>query len=194
MVMRLDLPVVLSSAETLRIPLASMSKLPRSEEHDGRPGDARELELAEKAVVLGAGALTLVDLDKDTRLVVGVGREDLGLLGGDGGVALDEGGHDATSGLNTEGEGSDIEEEEILSLLRGVAGENGGLDSGTVDDGMGVDALVGPLAVVEVDTSLTIRGIRVDPPTRTTSWTVDLSILESRRTFSTGSRAPRNRP
>jgi hypothetical protein len=41
--------------------------------------------------------------------------------------------------------------------------------------------------------SLTIRGIQVDPPTRTISWTLALLILESRRTFLTGSKVPRKR-
>ncbi|TVU36755.1 hypothetical protein EJB05_18701, partial [Eragrostis curvula] len=52
--------------------------------------DARQLELAEEVVVLGPGALTLVNLDQDAGLVVGVGGEDLFLLGGDGGVPRDE--------------------------------------------------------------------------------------------------------
>jgi len=63
--------------------------------------DARELELAEQVVVLGAGTLTLIDLDEYTGLVVGVGGESLRLLRGDGGVTLDEGGHHTTSSLNT---------------------------------------------------------------------------------------------
>ena len=36
-------------------------------------------------------------------------------------------------------------------------------------------------------------GIRVDPPTSTTSWIWDLSNLASRSAFSTGSRVPLNR-
>jgi hypothetical protein len=38
--------------------------------------------------------------------------------------------NDTTGGLDTEGEGGDVEEEEILGLFRGVIGENGGLDNG----------------------------------------------------------------
>ena len=38
-----------------------------------------------------ASALPFVYLNKYTRLVVGVGGEDFGLLGGDGSVTLDEG-------------------------------------------------------------------------------------------------------
>merc|ERR1719473_655420 len=79
----------------------------------GGRGDASELELAEEVVVLGAGALALVHLDQHTRLVVGVGGEGLGLLGGHGGVTGDEGGHDTTSGLEAEGQRGDVEEEEV---------------------------------------------------------------------------------
>jgi hypothetical protein len=45
------------------------------------------------------------------------------------------------------------------------------------------------------ETSLTMRGIQVKPPTKTISWTFNLLILdlESWRTFSTGSRVPWNR-
>jgi hypothetical protein len=113
--------------------------------------DARELELAEKVVVLRARTLALEDLDEHTRLVVGVGREDLRLLRRDGGVALDERGEDTTRGLDTGRQRRDVEEEKVLGLLRRVTGENGGLDSGTVGDGLvGVDRLVRLLAVEEV--------------------------------------------
>jgi hypothetical protein len=62
------------------IPLASISKetsiwgTPR-----GRGGDASELELAEKVVVLGEGTFSLEDLDQDGGLVIGGGGEDLAL-------------------------------------------------------------------------------------------------------------------
>ena len=44
-------------------------------------------------VVLGQWTLSFVDLNQHTRLVVRIGGERLRLLGGDGGVSLDEGGH-----------------------------------------------------------------------------------------------------
>jgi hypothetical protein len=51
---------------------------------------------------------------------------------------------------NTEGEGSDIEEEEVGGLLGGLTGEDGSLDGGTVGDSLvGVDRLV-ELATTEV--------------------------------------------
>ena len=52
----------------------------------------------------------------------GVGREDFGLLGRNGGVALDDRGRDTTSGLDAERKGGDIEE--VLNLL-GVILEDG---------------------------------------------------------------------
>jgi hypothetical protein len=74
-----------------------------------------------------------------------------------------------------------------VGLLRSIAGRNGILDSGTIGNGLiGVDALVGLLAIE--DTSFTIQGIKVEPPTTMISWMSPLSILESRRTFSMGSR------
>jgi hypothetical protein len=54
---------------------------------------------------------TLVRSDEDTRLVIGVGEEDLQLFGGEGGIAFDEGGHDTASSLDTEGKRGDVEKE-----------------------------------------------------------------------------------
>jgi hypothetical protein len=123
-------------------------------------GDTSELELAHKVVVLGALTLTLVDLDKDTRLVVGEGREDLGLLGGDGGVTGDELGHHTTSGLNTERERGDIEKEDLVGgLAGGVTRQDSSLDSGTVGNSLiRVDGLVGLLSVEVVGDELLDTG------------------------------------
>merc|ERR1712033_22802 len=63
--------------------------------------NSSEVELAEKMVILGHGSLSLIHLDGDSWLVVGVGGEGLGLLGWDGGVPLDQGGHHSSSCLNT---------------------------------------------------------------------------------------------
>ncbi|KXN85447.1 NAD-specific glutamate dehydrogenase [Leucoagaricus sp. SymC.cos] len=121
--------------------------------------NARKFKLAEEVVVLSASTLTLVDLDKDTRLVIGVGREDLGLLGGNGGVTLDEGGHDTTSGFNTRRFNNNIEQEEVLGLLGSVAREDSSLNSGTIGNSLiRVDALVGFLAVEEVGDELDDTG------------------------------------
>ena len=115
----------------------------------GSGGNAGKLELAEEVVVLGALTLTLVDLNKDTGLVIGEGGEDLGLLGGNGGVAGDELGHHATSGLNTEGERGNVEKENLGGRLGGgIAGKNGGLNGSTIGNGLiGVDRAVRLLPV-----------------------------------------------
>jgi hypothetical protein len=58
----------------------------------------------------------------------------------------DELGHDTAGGLDTSGERCDIEEEEVLGLLGRVSSQDGGLDSGSVGNGLiGVDRLVGLL-------------------------------------------------
>ena len=110
--------------------------------------NAGKFEFSEQVVILGHGALTLEDLDQDTGLVIRVGGEGLGLLGWDSGVALDQCGHDTASGFNTHGEWGNIEEKEILDFLRGVTRKNGGLNGGTVGNGLvRVDGLVQLLAI-----------------------------------------------
>merc|ERR1739838_719251 len=98
--------------------------------------DSGQIELAKVVVVLGHGPLALVHLDGDGGLVVRVGGEGLGLLGRDGGVPLDQGGHHATSGLNSKREGCHVKEEKVRDSLRGVTGQNGGLDGSTVGHGL----------------------------------------------------------
>uniref|UniRef100_A0A1I8I9W5 Secreted protein n=1 Tax=Macrostomum lignano TaxID=282301 RepID=A0A1I8I9W5_9PLAT len=171
--------------------------------------DAGQLELAQQVVVLGHGALAF-----NARLVVRVGGERLRLLGGDGGVPLDEGRHHAASGLDAERQWRHVQQQEVLHRLGLVAVQNGGLDGGAVGDGLvRVDRLVELLAAEEVlrdggsgslrknlknfksltCSSFWIFGIRVEPPTSTISLMDALSSLASRSDFSTGSRVPRNR-
>jgi hypothetical protein len=66
----------------------------------GHQRDVGQLKLVEEVVVLGPGVLTLVHLDQGTGLVVRVGGEDL-LLGGDGGVPVDEHSHGTAGDLQT---------------------------------------------------------------------------------------------
>ena len=109
----------------------------------GSGGDARELELSEQVVVAGHGTLTLEDLNEHAGLVVGVGGEHLGLLAWDGAVTGDEGGHDSSGSLNTQGQRGHVEKQEILDLLASLTSKDGGLHSGTIGDGLiGVDGLV----------------------------------------------------
>src|SRR5580658_5933398 len=76
----------------------------------GTGKDASEFELAEQVAVLCWRSFAFEDLHEEARLVVGVGGEDFALLGGDSGVAFDEGGHATAGGLNVHGQGSDVDE------------------------------------------------------------------------------------
>jgi len=102
-------------------------------------------------VVLSHSTLALKDLDEHTWLIVGVGGEDLRLLGRNSGVSGNENSHDTTGSLNTEGKRGNVEKEEILDIGVALTSENGSLDSGTIGDGLiGVDGSVEGLAVEEV--------------------------------------------
>ena len=57
-------------------------------------------------------------LDEHARLVVRVGGEGLGLLGWDGGIPLDEDGHDPTGRLDAQGQGRDVQQQQVLHVLR----------------------------------------------------------------------------
>ncbi len=113
-----------------------------------RGGDADKLEVSEELVVLDELTLTLVNLDLDGGLEVGSGGEDLRLLGGDGGVAVDQTGEDSTESLDTEGQRGDIEEEQVLDL----AGEDSSLNGSADGDSLiGVDRLGGVAAEDALD-------------------------------------------
>ena len=139
-----SLPVPRSFADTLRMPLASMSNVDLDLRHAARRRrDAGELELAERLVVDRHLALALEDVDLDRRLVVLGGREDLRLARRDRGVALDELGHHAALGLDAEGERGDVEQQDVLD----VAGQHARLDGGADGhDLVRVDAAVRVLA------------------------------------------------
>ena len=61
-------------------------------------------------VVLGEPSLPFEHLDGYSLLVVNGGGEDLGLLGGDGGVSANQVGHHSSSGLNTEGQWGHVQQ------------------------------------------------------------------------------------
>mmetsp|Transcript_4613 Transcript_4613/g.11296 ORF Transcript_4613/g.11296 Transcript_4613/m.11296 type:complete len:148 (-) Transcript_4613:666-1109(-) len=94
------------------------------------------MKLTEEVVVLGHGTLTLEDLNQDTGLVVSVGRERLVLLGRDGGVALDQLGHDTSGSLQTHGERSDIQQQNVGGGRSALVGQDRGLHGGTVRDSL----------------------------------------------------------
>ena len=89
--------------------------------------NADKLEVTKELVVLDKLTLTLEDLDLDSGLVVSGSREGLGLLGGDGGVAVDQTSEDTTKGLDTERQGSDIEQKHVSDLTS----QDSTLDSST---------------------------------------------------------------
>ncbi len=102
-----------------------------------------QLEHPELLVVRRDLALALVDLDLHGRLVVLGGGEDLGPLGRDRRVPLDELGHDAALGLDTEGQRGHVEEQDVLDLTLEDTGLEGGADG---DDLVRVHSLVGLVA------------------------------------------------
>mmetsp|Transcript_111395 Transcript_111395/g.156381 ORF Transcript_111395/g.156381 Transcript_111395/m.156381 type:complete len:480 (+) Transcript_111395:731-2170(+) len=110
-------------------------------------------------VILGHGSLTFEDLNQDTGLIVLIGGESLLLLGGDGSVSGDQSGHDTTSSLNTLRKGSNIQKEQLLGGLVTTTSQNGGLDGGTISDGLiGVDGSVGLLSVEALSDELNDLG------------------------------------
>ena len=104
-----------------------------------RRRQAGQLEHAELLVVGRDVALALVDLDLHAGLVVVRGREDLRALGRDRGVALDQLGHDAALGLDTQRQRGDVEQQDVLDLALEHAGLQRGADG---DDLVRVHALV----------------------------------------------------
>mmetsp|Transcript_20197 Transcript_20197/g.58557 ORF Transcript_20197/g.58557 Transcript_20197/m.58557 type:complete len:686 (-) Transcript_20197:20-2077(-) len=111
-----------------------------------------QVELSEQVVILGHGTFSFEDLNQDTRLVISVSREGLGLLGGNSGVTLDEGSHDTSSSLQTEGKRSDVQQQKLRKLLRLVSSrQDSSLDGSSVSDSLiGVDGLAGFLSVEEI--------------------------------------------
>mmetsp|Transcript_12794 Transcript_12794/g.36606 ORF Transcript_12794/g.36606 Transcript_12794/m.36606 type:complete len:609 (-) Transcript_12794:160-1986(-) len=117
----------------------------------GHRRNVREVKLTELVVVFGERALSLEHLDGHHRLLISMRGEDLALLGGHHGVPVDELGHDPADGLNSERQGADVQQEDVLDLVAAVTSEDAALDCGTVGDGLiRVDTLVGLLAVEEV--------------------------------------------
>ncbi len=93
-----------------------------------RRGDAGQLEGAQRLVVARELTLALVDLDEHGRLVVLGGGEHLGTLGRDGGVAVDELGHDAALGLDAEAQRGHVDQQDVLAVALDDAGLHGGAD------------------------------------------------------------------
>eukprot|EP00962_Isochrysis_galbana_P049594 scaffold21094_cov110-Isochrysis_galbana.AAC.3 len=113
--------------------------------------DARQRELAQLVVILGARALALEDLDGDGRLIIRVGREDLLLRRWDGRPLGHQRGHHLAARLQPERERGAVEQNHAGRLLRDVVGQDGGLHGGAVRDRLvRVDGARRLLAVEEV--------------------------------------------
>src|SRR6202165_34634 len=143
-----SLPVALSFADTLTMPLASMSKvtsicgIPRGE--GGMPIRSNWPRTLLSAAIYGRHfALALEHADGDGVLVVLGGREHLALLGRDRGVAIDDAGEHATQRLDAERQRGYVEQQHVLDVTLQHAGLDGRADG---DDFVGVDALVRLLA------------------------------------------------
>ena len=117
MVMCCSLPVPRSLADTFTMPLASMSKVTSICGTPRRAG-AMPSRWKRPRVLLYCGhlALALEDVDLNRGLVVSGGGEDLALLGGDGGVAVDELGEHAAHGLDAQGQGGDVQQQQALDV------------------------------------------------------------------------------
>jgi len=79
--------------------------------------DTIKMEVTKLMVILGHWPFTLEDFDQNTGLVVLVSGEHLGLLGGDGRLSWDQGGHDLSRGLNTKRQRNGIDNQKVLHLF-----------------------------------------------------------------------------
>lgn len=87
---------------------------------------------------------------RDGSLVILNGGENTGFVGGDGRVAGNDNTKDIALHSNTQRERSDIEQDKVFGLLRGLTSEDSSLNSSTVGDGfVRVDGFV-QLATAEM--------------------------------------------
>jgi len=136
--------------------------------------NVRDGELAEEVVVGGLVTLTLIDRDINLSLVINLSGVHLGTSAGDGGVTRNDDGHDTAGGLDTEREGSDIKEKEILGLLVTLAGKDSTLNSGTISNGLiGVEGTAELLATEELNK----RGLDLGDTSRTTDKNDIVNVL-----------------
>ncbi len=105
-----------------------------------RRGDAVQMEGAQRFVVARKFALALQHIHLNGGLIVGGGGEDLALLGGDGGVAVDDLGAHAAHRLDAEAERGNVQQQQALHVAAQNAALNGGADGNAL---VRVDALAG---------------------------------------------------
>ena len=109
----------------------------------GCGSNAGELEAAQGLVVSSHFPLALEHMDLNGGLAVSSGGEDLALVGRNGGVPIDQTGEHAAHGLNAQGQGGDIQQQDILHIAGEHAALNGSANGYAL---IGVDALEAFLA------------------------------------------------
>ena len=140
-----SLPFLRSLAETLRMPLASMSKVTSILRHAARAGwMSSRLNRPSSRLSGGHRTFALEHLHRDGPLIV-VGRgERLLLRGRNGRVAFDQLGHDAAQGFDAQRQRRHVEQQHFrLAAHEELGPLNGGADG---DHLVRVDALVPFLA------------------------------------------------
>ena len=104
----------------------------------GSRSDAVQMEGSQALVVAGKLTLALQDVDLNAGLVISRSGEDLALLGGDGGVAVNDLGADAAQSLNAQAQRGNVEQQQTLDVALQNAALDGSADSNAL---IGVDAL-----------------------------------------------------
>ena len=94
--------------------IESYFNLGNSPESGGNPS---EFKLSHEIAVICKGPFALEDLEKSSFLIVKVSREDLSLHGRNSGVPWDDGCHNTTVSFNSQGVGSNINQEIVLNQL-----------------------------------------------------------------------------
>jgi hypothetical protein len=183
-------PVALSLAVTLRMPLASMSNVtsicgtPR-----GAGGMPSSWNLPSVLLSFAIGRSPWVTWTVDGGLVVGRGREGLGLARRDRGVARDEHGGDAAVGLDASDSG--VTSSSRMSLTSPVSTPPWtAAPSATTSSGL--TERLGSLPKNSLTFCCTI-GMRVEPPTSTTSWMSAAFLPASASAFGTAPACARRR-
>ena len=100
--------------------------------------DAIQVEGTQALVVAGKLTFALQNVDFNAGLVVSSSGEDLALLGGDGGVALNDLGANAAQSLNAQAQRGNIQQQQTLNVALQNTALDGSADSNTF---IGVDAL-----------------------------------------------------
>ena len=102
-------------------------------------------------IVFHKSSFSLVDRDGNSRLLILVSSESLGLLGRDNCATGNNLSHNTAYGLDTERQGCNVDEKQVFSLFGSLTTEDATLNGSTVSDGLiRIDAAVGLLSVEEL--------------------------------------------